>query len=189
VRFVQARFAADLASAEDGRPGIQIRVRTTASSFETFRELSGELPEGRALFQTVDAWCRPEELRRFLAAADETPPETTVLAVTTLREGDDERPLWTRCASGAGGGTVLEIGGPSGDCATAGLYVFSPGARELARRSRADRLRTFLAELSAAGEPLHAVPVAGVVDVDRGSDVQSAEALAGRPRMPGAIPA
>ena len=109
--------------------------------------------------------------------------------MTTLGDGDDERPLWTRCASGAAGGAVLEIGGASGDCATAGLYVFSRRARELAARSRADRLRYFLAELLASGEPILAIPVAGVVDVDRGQDIETAEALAKRPRIPGAIPA
>jgi NDP-sugar pyrophosphorylase family protein len=169
VRFVQSRFPAE-------RSGVEVRVKTTASSLETFQELSAALPEGRALFQTVDAWCRPEEFCRFALEADEIPVETTVLAVTTLV--DDERPLWTRCESGAQGGAVLEIGGPTGDCATAGIYVFSERARRLAAKSRADRLRTFLGELLVAGEPVRAVAVADVVDVDRERDVRTAEALA-----------
>jgi len=180
VRFVQTRFpAADSGDAEDSGD-IEVRVRTTASSFETFRELSGGLPEGRALFQTVDAWCRPADFLRFAEAAAAAPEETTVLAVTSLV--DDERPLWTRCERGAAGGAVLEIGGPAGDCATAGIYLFSPRARSLAATSRADRLRAFLARLLAEGEPLLAIPIAEVVDVDRGRDVQVAEELARRAR-------
>jgi NDP-sugar pyrophosphorylase family protein len=171
VRFVQTRFPAE-------HTGVEVRVKTTASSFETFQELSAALPEGRALFQTVDAWCRTEDFCRFALSADATPDDATVLAVTTLV--DDERPLWTRCEAGADGGAVLEIGGATGDCATAGFYAFSPRARRFAARSNADRLRTFLGRLLEAGEPILAVPVADVVDVDRGRDVETAEALAKR---------
>lgn len=176
VRFVQSRYPPDPHGERE--TGIEVRVRTTASSFETFRELSAALPEGRVLFQTVDAWCRPEDFCRFAFEADEVPLDVTVLAVTTLV--DDERPLWTRCEAGAAGGAVLEIGGPAGDCATAGIYVFSPSARLAAARSRADRLRTFLGELLVSGEPMRAIAIADVVDVDRERDVRTAEALAKR---------
>lgn len=194
VRFVRTRFPGT-GSAEDeedeevgvGRRSarIDIRVKTTASSFETFRELSGALAPGRALFQTVDAWCRPEDFVRFVRDAEAAPPDATVLAVTPLV--DDERPLWVRCAEGASGGAISEIGGASGDFATAGIYLFSPRARDLAVLSRAGRLRSFLAELLEQGEPMLAVSIPEVVDVDRGRDVRLAEDLAGR--APGTAPA
>lgn len=185
VRFVRARFPgigdetdpADRPAGRGGRVEIEVRVRvkTTASSFETFRELSAELPSGRALFQTVDAWCRAGDFLRFVREAEAAPADTTVLAVTPLV--DDERPLWTRCEGGASGGAIREIGGTAGDCATAGIYLFSPRARSLAVSSGADRLRFFLAELFEGGEPMLAVSIPEVVDVDRGRDVRLAEEL------------
>lgn len=167
VRFVRSRFPDS---------GIEVRVQTTASSFETFRELSALLPEGTALFSTVDAWCRPEDFRRFAEEACEAGGDATVLAVTSLV--DDERPLWVSCERGAGGGAVRAIGGDTGDCVTAGVYLFPARARELAARSEAGRLREFLRRLADAGEPVVALPIGDVVDIDRGRDVRLAEELA-----------
>lgn len=165
--WVRSRFS---------RPAPQIVVRTTASSLESFRELSRRLSAGPALITTVDAFCAPEDFSRFVRAAEALPEETTVLAVTHVV--DDERPLWVRVDSG---GRIRSIGGTDGDAVTAGFYVFSERARRRAGPPpELARLRDFLAWLVASGEPVAAIEVGEVVDVDRGTDVEAAERLARR---------
>ena len=153
----------------------ELLLRTTASSFESFRALSGVMPSGRALFSTVDGWCPRADFAAFVRAAVAAPVEESVLAVTPFV--DDERPLWVRTRTD---GSVAEIGAESGDAVTAGAYLFSARARELASSAPADRLRGFLRWLVTEGEPVRAVSIAQVVDVDRGRDVQVAEDLARR---------
>ncbi len=154
---------------------VEMLLRTTASSFESFRALSGVMPSGRALFSTVDGWCPRADFAEFVRVAVAAPAEESVLAVTPFV--DDERPLWVRTRTD---GTVAEIGAESGDAVTAGAYVFSARARGLACSAPADRLRGFLRWLVTEGEPVRAVSIAQVVDVDRGRDVQVAEDLARR---------
>ena len=165
ARFVREKYA--------GR-GIEVALRTTPSSLETLRELSRRLPAGPALFSTVDAWCPREDFARFAEEARGF-PEETVLAVT--RFVDDERPLWVRRGAN---GRVAALGGDDGDCVTAGIYRFSARARTLAVSAPGslDRLRAFLGWLVREGEPVRAVEIPKVIDVDRGRDVALAEELA-----------
>jgi NDP-sugar pyrophosphorylase family protein len=165
ARFVREKFA---------RREIDVALRTTPSSLETFRELSRGLPPGPALFSTVDAWCPREDFVRFAGEARHF-PDSTVLAVTPFV--DDERPLWVQRERD---GRVSRIGGPDGDCVTAGIYRFSARARALALAApeSLDRLRAFLAWLVGEGEPIEAVEIAKVIDVDTSRDVALAEELA-----------
>src|SRR5262249_13953014 len=73
------------------RLAIDFIVKTTASSLESFGEVTGAA-DGRILVSTVDAWCRPTDFARFASAAAARPAEATVLAVTPLVA--DEKPLW-----------------------------------------------------------------------------------------------
>lgn len=168
-RFVHEKFALALSGG-----GIDVALRTTPSSFETLRELSRRLPPGPALFSTVDAWCPREDFVRFAAEARRF-PDATVLAVTNFV--DDERPLWVRRD---GDGRVTSVGGADGDAVTAGIYRFSERARARALTAPAelDRLRAFLRWLVEDGEPVRAVEISKVIDVDRGRDVALAEDLA-----------
>jgi len=127
------------------------------------------------LVSTVDAWCRPPDFAGFVDAARRRPLEATVLAVTPLVE--DEKPLWVtlgpdRC--------VESFGDPRGGMVTAGVYRVSDRARRLAPTVRLGRLREYLSWLVEAGEPVYGEVIETVVDVDRGEDVASAEALAER---------
>jgi len=167
VRFVRERFPA---------VDLDVAVRTTASTLESFREISARLPAGRILVATVDAWCPREEFVRFAVEAAALPDRETVVAVTG--PADDERPLRVRRAGSEG--RVAEIGGETGDVVTAGIFLFSSGARLLEAPSGLERLRDFLRWLVESGEPVRAISLGDVVDVDRGSDVRLADALAGR---------
>jgi len=125
--WVQTRF-----------PALELRliVKTTASSLESFREVTREAESGRMLVSTVDAWCRPADFARFVDAARRRPIEATVLAVTPLVE--DEKPLGAVLDAD---GRVLSLGGAAPALVTAGMYLVSERARRLEPPGRLGRLR------------------------------------------------
>src|SRR5262249_3697147 len=57
---------------------IRVLVKTTASSYESFREIAAMLPPGRALVSTVDAFCRRADFLDFVRRAEAAPPHQTV---------------------------------------------------------------------------------------------------------------
>jgi len=164
--WVQTRF-----------PALELRliVKTTASSLESFREVTREAESGRMLVSTVDAWCRPADFARFVDAARRRPIEATVLAVTPLVE--DEKPLGAVLDAD---GRVLSLGGAAPALVTAGMYLVSERARRLEPPARLGRLREYLQWLLETGEPMYGEVIETVVDVDRAEDVALAEALATR---------
>lgn len=150
-----------------------ILVRTTRSSLESFRAILEAAPKGRLLVSTVDAFCPRKDFVRFVERASELPSHSTVLAVT--RFVDDEKPLWVNIA---GHGRVSAVGGSTGDAVTAGIYVFPEKVRRLGIPNGLGRLRDFLAWLAKSGEPIQAIEIEKVVDVDRAEDLAVAEELA-----------
>jgi len=166
AEWVRARF-----------PTLDLRliVKTTASSLESFREVTRQAGAGRMLVSTVDAWCRPPDFAGFVDAARRRPLEATVLAVTPLVE--DEKPLGTVLDAD---GRVLSLGGAAPTLVTAGMYLVSERARRLEPPARLGRLREHLQWLLEMGEPMYGEVIETVVDVDRAEDVALAEALASR---------
>jgi NDP-sugar pyrophosphorylase family protein len=148
-------------------------VKTTASSLESFREVTGRGPAGPMLVSTVDAWCAAEDFARFAAAAASRPDDATVLAVTPFVS--DEKPLWVTLGAG---GRVEGLGTADSGLVTAGVYRVSDRVRRLAPARPLGRLREYLGWLHERGEPLYGEIIETVVDVDRALDVASAEALA-----------
>jgi NDP-sugar pyrophosphorylase family protein len=164
--FVRERFGALVS---------KIVVKTTRSSLESFREILDAAPAGRLLVSTVDAFCLTNDFVRFVVRAGQLPSDTTVLAVTGYVH--DEKPLWVRMTHA---GRVTVVGGSSGDAVTAGIYVFPERVRQLGIPSSLGRLRDFLAWLAESGEPIEALDIPMVVDVDRAEDLAAAEELAKR---------
>jgi len=164
ARFVKSRFPG---------AGIRVLVKTTASSYESFREIAEMLPPGPALVSTVDAFCLREDFLDFFRRAAAGSPEQTLLAVTPFVA--DEKPLWAKLDAS---GRVTALGGSSGDAVTAGMYVFPERVRRLRAPKSIRRLREFLSWLVERGEPVRAISIETVVDVDRGEDVALAESLA-----------
>ena len=148
-------------------------VKTTASSLESFTRVAAAGLPGSMLISTVDAWCRPDDFARFVAAARRRPPTAAVLAITPLVA--DENPLWVTVGPG---GRVMRVGGSSGDAVTAGLYLMPEALRRQVPPAHLGRLREYLAWLVERGEPMYAETIETVVDVDRASDVALAESLA-----------
>jgi NDP-sugar pyrophosphorylase family protein len=147
-------------------------VKTTPSSLESFREVSGRLDAGPALITTVDAWCRPHDFVRFVEAGRQHLPHASTLALTPLVA--DENPLW---ASVDADGRVTRLGEGAGPLVTAGLYLLAEGARVVRPPAGLGRLRDYLQWLVTRA-PLYGEVIERVVDVDRPEDVALAEALA-----------
>lgn len=156
-----------------GRLVSKVVVKSTRSSLESFREILAAAPPGRLLVSTVDAFCPQKEFVRFARRAEALPPNATVLAVTGYVH--DEKPLWVTTTRS---GRVTVVGGASGDAVTAGIYVFPEKVRRLGIPKELGRLRDFLAWLAKSGEPIEAVNIPKVVDVDRAEDLAEAEELA-----------
>ena len=168
------RACVDWVRAHRASLDVEFIVKTTASSLESFREVTARGPAGPMLVSTVDAWCAPEDFARFAAAAARRPDEATVLAVTPFVA--DEKPLWVTLGAG---GHVHGMGDPRGALVTAGVYRVSDRARRIESAPALGRLRDYLGWLLAGGEPMYGEVIETVVDVDRREDVASAEALAG----------
>lgn len=147
-------------------------VKTTASSLESFLEVSAAAGPGPLLVSTVDAWCPEAELVRFVEAARRRPADAVVLAVTPLVE--DEKPLWVRMRAD---GRIIDVGSPVGDVVTAGLYLVPERVRRLTPPAGLARLRDFLGWLVRREEAVYGEIIETMVDVDRASDVALAESL------------
>jgi hypothetical protein len=151
---------------------IQILVKTTASSLESFQEVSLRLGTGRAIISTVDAFCPRPDFLTFVQAIEFFPSEALLLAVTPFVA--DERPLWVTMDEN---GKVTKLGGDSGEVVTAGLYVVPESFRHDSIPKGLNRLRDFLTWLVSKGVPTYGIQIETVVDVDRDQDVKLAEAL------------
>jgi NDP-sugar pyrophosphorylase family protein len=151
---------------------LDIILKTTASSLESFLTIAERMKEGPALISTVDAWCSPDDFKAFVEEARRRPPEDTVLALTPFVA--DERPLWAALDES---GHVTSLGGDSGTMVTAGMYLVPERVRRLSIPQGFTRLRDFLTWLVASGESVFGIPIQTVVDVDRGEDVLLAETV------------
>jgi NDP-sugar pyrophosphorylase family protein len=169
------RDAETLVRERFGRLVSTILVKTTHSSLESFREVLKAAPPGRLLVSTVDAFCPRPDFVKFVRRAEEIDGGTTVLGVT--RYVEDEKPLWVTTTRH---GRVSVVGGASGDAVTAGIYVFPEKVRRRSIPTGLGRLRDFLAWLSQSSEPIEAVEIDKVVDVDRPEDLLAAEELAAK---------
>ena len=163
VERVRARFPT--------RP-VEFIVKTTASSLESFRLVTGAPQRGRMLVSTVDAWCRASDFAAFVEAAMRRPHDAVVLAVTPFVA--DEKPLWVDLE---GDGRVSALGGERGAFVTAGVYVVPEPVRRATPPSGLGRLREFLGWLHQSGHPMYGEVIPTVVDIDRAEDVAIAEAL------------
>jgi NDP-sugar pyrophosphorylase family protein len=154
---------------------LDLIVRTTPSSYASFRLVAERLSGTPALITTVDGIMPTDDFSAFAKAAAGFPEDAVVLGLTA--HVDDEKPLWA--ALDAADGRIRRLGGESGSHATAGLYVL-PAAR-LAEPARAfARLRDYLGWLVAEGHPVYGVVLPRVFDIDRASDIRAAErAVAG----------
>lgn len=150
---------------------LQIIVKSTASSFESFWRVGQALGPGRHLLSTVDSICSDAEIRKM--AVEGKDEREIRLGVTTFVH--DEKPLWVQMDEATHKISALSV--PSGKYATAGFYNV-PGAifNEKPEVPIAS-LRVFLKWLAEQGYPVSGVPLTDVVDVDTPEDLALAEKL------------
>lgn len=158
---------------------VELVVKTTASTLETFEVLLGLAEKAgspRFAFTTVDAITAPGELGRFSREAARSSSDL-VLGVAPIEPGD-EGPLRVEL-DGSGRATLGR-----GTFATAGYYAgrtaaIAPRARA-ARASGVPSLRAFLTSES-GGSVVDGIVLARAVDVDTPADVVLAERALGEP--------
>jgi NDP-sugar pyrophosphorylase family protein len=156
---------------------LEILVKTTRSSFESFWRVGRALGPGRHLICTVDSICSPEDWRTMSALAAESESEV-LLAVTSFVH--DEKPLWV--ATRPESLKIVNLGAPFGKFATAGIYGVTEAIFERECEEGISSLRAFLGQLLREGFPFRAVPFGDVIDVDTVEDIKLAERFLSRIR-------
>jgi NDP-sugar pyrophosphorylase family protein len=146
-------------------------VRSTPSSYATFRLVADRLNDAPAVITTVDAILPVDQFRTFVTSASRFPDDAVVLGVTG--NVDDENPLWVTLETP--NGRIRHIGGSSGSHVTAGLY-WLPAKKPVAPAKDFARLRDYLGALVAGEQPVYGVVLPCVFDIDRARDVEAAEA-------------
>jgi NDP-sugar pyrophosphorylase family protein len=167
-----------------GRPLTVVACRTP-SSLHTLVEGLQAVPPGPVFCSMVDTVMRPADWRAVYQAVQRhlTAGADMVLAVTPYV--DDESPVYV---SRGGDGDVQAVSDEplQPPCVTGGVYGLSAGARDAAADAVSrggHRMRSFLKTLVADGRWVAAVEVARIIDIDRPSDLHTANAwLAARER-------
>lgn len=157
---------------------LELVVRTTPSSMESFFALQPHLSDSPFLLLTVDAIFAPGALSGLAQAGLAAGPAGT-LAVTTFI--DDEKPLYV-AVDEQHTVTALGAAASASPWITSGMYFLHPVVYAYvaeARRRGLGALREFLALLLEKGCRLGAFPVEQSVDVDRPEDIAVAERLLG----------
>lgn len=156
-------------------------VETTPSSMHSFlrliETLAADGDEGPFLLSTVDTIAGAQTFSRFI---DEARSNEAAVTLALTSPGNDEKPLLVRCAAGDSRIVAMGAAATPSDLATAGLYAVRASIlREAdeARRDGVDALRTFLGRLLERGYHLAGIPIAEAIDVDRPSDIGTAEAF------------
>ena len=153
-------------------------MRSTPSSYASFRIVADRLADEVAVITTVDSIMAAADFRRFLDNAAKAPEGSVVLGLTA--HIDDEKPLWASLERASG--RIRALGEPNSGLVTAGVYVL-PAQRPAEPTGGFARLRDYLGWLVASGHPVHGVIMGRVFDIDRAEDAAAAEAaLAGETR-------
>ena len=151
---------------------VDVVVRSTPSSYATFRLVADRLAGAPAVVTTVDSIMPIDDFLLFVRSASAFPANTPmVLGVT--EHVDDENPLWVTLDQSDG--RIRQIGGCEGTHVTAGLYRL-PEQLPADSATAFARLRDYLGTLVADNQPVYGVILPCVFDIDRARDITAAEA-------------
>jgi NDP-sugar pyrophosphorylase family protein len=156
---------------------LDVIVRTTPSSYASFRLVADRLAGAPALITTVDSIMAPDAFHDFVKTAADFPRDAFVLGLTG--HVDDDNPLWADLHED---GRVRRLGGNGGSHVTAGLY-WLPAEPVAEPSADFSRLRDYLQWLVDRGAPVYGMVLPRVFDIDRAHDVEAAES-AGLGRRP-----
>ena len=157
--------------ANGGDLNLDLIVRSTPSSYASFRLVAERLDGAPAVITTIDSILTSTDFRAYVMAAAGFPADAVVLGLTDYV--DDENPLWATLH--VPDGRIRQLGGDGGSHVTAGLYVL-PAQRPAEPGAGFSRLRDYLTWLVAQGQPVYGIVLPRVFDIDRARDVVAAEA-------------
>jgi len=186
---VRADFPA-VARLLDGRrfgPPLTVVECRTPSSLHTLVEGLRAVPAGPVFCSMVDTVMRPADWRAVYRATERHLGGGAELVLAVTPYVDDESPVYVSRGgrdgvSGGDGGD--EVRGLSDEpvhppCVTGGVYGLSAGIRGAAAEAvagGANRMRGFLKAVVAGGRRVAAVEVPRIIDIDRPTDLQHANA-------------
>lgn len=156
-------------------PRADVIVRTTPSSYASFRIVAERIGPAPAIITTVDSILPTDDFLLFASESAGFRDDAVVLGVTS--HVDDEKPLWATLDRA---GRVTELGRASGTHVTAGLYRLPEGGSPKPPHDFT-RLRDYLGWLVDHGDPVFGVALPLVFDIDRAHDVEAAEAALASP--------
>jgi len=157
---------------------VRVHACRTPSSLHTLVEGLALVPPGPVFATMVDTVMRPDDWRTVFERAQSgiAGGADAVLAVTPFV--DDEAALYVSIEAG---GRVRRLSDLPLEprCVTGGVYAFAPRVRAVAREAAdagVSRMRNFLARLVEGGSVVAAVSVPRIIDLDRLSDLEAANA-------------
>lgn len=149
---------------------LDLVVKSTPSSYASFRLIAERLAGAQAVITTVDSILPAASFTRFVEGAAAIPAEAFVLGLTD--HVDDEKPLWATLDNGDG--RIVTLGDPAAGLVTAGLYAL-PTRRPVEPAGGFARLRDYLGWLVSEGYPVYGILLDRVFDIDRARDIAAAE--------------
>src|SRR5215470_6525025 len=149
---------------------LDLIVRTTPSSYASFRIVADRLLGAPAVITTVDAVMPVSDFCAFVESAIDLADNAVALGLTD--HVDDENPLWATLDAD---GHIRQLGGTHGTHVTAGLY-WLPAQRPAPPTTSFARLRDYLGWLVAERQPVCGIVLPCVFDIDRARDIAAAEA-------------
>jgi len=159
------------------RPFRVIECRTP-SSLHTLVEGLAAVPPGAVFCTMVDTVMRPEDWQAVYRGTERHLAEGADMVLAVTPHVDDESPVYV---SRQAGGFVLAVSDEPIQplCVTGGVYGVSAAARRAAIdavRGGAHKMRRFLRAAVAEGARVATVEVPRIIDIDRPSDLQTANA-------------
>ena len=142
-------------------------VKNTASSYESFLEVTARTDGRPTLITTVDSVFKPKTLAHLIQAAKNFPPGSLMLGVT--RFIDDEKPLYVQMGEGH---KILSLGSRPSEFVTNGVYLLPADLKKSDMHYPA--LRYFLMDRVAGKQPIYGFDMGKSVDVDHPKDIEVA---------------
>ena len=162
-------------------PGVPLNVivKSTGGSMESFYELSGLIDDERFCLTTVDTVFRPEEFARYIEAFKADTEADGYMAVTGYV--DDEKPLYVATDENGTVTGFLDNPVPGIRYVSGGIYALHRNALDVladCMASGVSRMRDFQRALIASGMRLKAWEFEKIIDVDHAGDIEKAVQLA-----------
>jgi NDP-sugar pyrophosphorylase family protein len=178
---------ADLSAVRQLLDGVRLHVPLqviecrTPSSLHTLVAGLEAVPTGAVFCSLVDTVMRPEDWRAVYRATERHLALGADFVVAVTPYVDDESPVYVRRGKRGGGDVVHAVSDTPihPPCVTGGVYGLGATARAAAAdavRGGLHRMRGFLNAVVVGGRRVAAVEVPRIIDVDRPSDVQTANA-------------